>query len=215
MEPPGGGDRIVCSDLRGWGAAVACRPGGRDVQIGYHQQQTDIRPPRSRRADRSRRSRGASSAGRGSRGGDHSGMVGACRSSSRFRGSQMAGLTRLGHVRELVRPQDSLSPGCTGVVEASGEGRFRRIGCPGAVARGSGSVAELWVEEPRARGTIMGVIIGHAPRYSVGRRWSGCSLGCRPGATRSDWSRSGDPVHRQHYGGRLDARPQLIIDLDR
>jgi hypothetical protein len=61
----------------------------------------------------------------------------------------------------------------------------------------------------------MGVIIGHAPRYSVGRRWSGCSLGCRPGATRSDWSRSGDPVHRQHYGGRLDARPQLIIDLDR
>jgi hypothetical protein len=82
MEPPGGGDRIVCSDLRGWGAAVACRPGGRDVQIGYHQQQTDIRPPRSRRADRSRRSRGASSAGRGSRGGDHSGMVGACRSSS-------------------------------------------------------------------------------------------------------------------------------------
>jgi hypothetical protein len=94
MEPPGGGDRIVCSDLRGWGAAVACRPGGRDVQIGYHQQQTDIRPPRSRRADRSRRSRGASSAGRGSRGGDHSGMVGACRSSSRFRGSQMAGLTR-------------------------------------------------------------------------------------------------------------------------
>jgi hypothetical protein len=63
----GGGDRIECSGLRRWGAAVTCRP-GRDARSVT----TSSRPTFAQRAARAGQpalecSRGAGSAGRGSR----------------------------------------------------------------------------------------------------------------------------------------------------